>query len=311
MISKSVKAGSKSRTTHAIQESSCKPQVSPYYLPAKPGLPSDVPCVHIVKMSVSMPGSELRWWVTNLVALSLYRVWQIWNCPGVDKGYGRDPNTISSHQPVNAQMPDPLVVLPTELCTWFIAFAIDGVDAGPLELLLISRRWARLLLNTPSLWSQIYIQNGEDEMTRISTFLHFSRGCSLHVDIMTALPAMDSLQLIANHISRVSTITLRPSVSDTDTASHMEWWKDAASRILGRLSDGPLHVKDTSCFGISLRENDELYYCIILMQFTIGHTVNGTTHKQASATSVGFATAYQLWKEHVTRCAFSLNKGCH
>jgi hypothetical protein len=222
----------------------------------------------------------------------------------------QNPNTLSSHQ-LRAQMPDPLVVLPIELCTWFIAFAIDGLDAGPLELLVVSRRWARLLLDTPSLWNYIYIQNGEDEMARISIFLHFSKGCSLHVDIMTALPTMDSLHLIANHISRVSAISIRPSASDTGTSLHIERWKQTASRILAGLSNGSLHVKDASCFGISLKENNELYYCIILMQFAIGHTINGIYLQASSSAGLPATTHLQTWKERITRCACSSGEECH
>jgi hypothetical protein len=203
-------------------------------------------------------------------------------------------------------MPDPLVVLPIELCTWFISFAIDGLDAGPLELLMVSRRWTRLLLNTPSLWSHIYVQNGEDEMARISTFLYFSRGCSLHVDVMTTLPTMDSLHLIANHISRVATISIRPSFADTVTALYMEQWKRAASRIMEVLSNGPLDLKDASCFGISLRGNNEMYYCIVFIQFTMGNIEN-STDMQGVVTSAGLPAMYpQTWEERIIRCACSL-----
>jgi hypothetical protein len=64
-------------------------------------------------------------------------------------------------------MPDPLDALPYEIWIWCISLSIDGRLAGPLELLAVSRRWDGLLLNTPSLWSQIYIQNREDEMVFI------------------------------------------------------------------------------------------------------------------------------------------------
>jgi len=190
-----------------------------------------------------------------------------------------------------------------------MTFTIDGQRDGPLELFGVSRRWDRALLGSPSLWTQIYVENGEDEATRISTFLYLSRGCSLHVDIMTALPTMDSLDLIANHISRVSTISIRPSVGDTATASDMQQWEQAASHILGSLSNGPLAVNDTSCFGISLQENQELYYCVILMQFTMGNTVN-STNMQDSITSTGLpATTYpETWEECIARCACSLAK---
>jgi hypothetical protein len=202
-------------------------------------------------------------------------------------------------------MTDPLDALPYEIWIWCIAFSIDEQRDGPLELLAVSRRWDRALLDCPSLWNQIYVENGEDEIARISTFLYLSRGCSLHVDIMTALPdTMDSLQLIANQISRVSTISIRPSVSDTVTSSQMERWKHTASHILEVLGNDPLDVKSASCFGISLRENDEMYYCIALMQFTMVNTVNNAS-TQTSIASAGLpATTYlRKWEEQVTRYA--------
>jgi hypothetical protein len=221
--------------------------------------------------------------------------------------YRHERNPCSSHSPdLVLKMTDPLDALPYEIWIWCMTFAVDGRKDGPLELLAVSRRWAGVLLDTPSLWNQIYIENGEDEMARIATFLRLSRGCSLHVDIMTALPNLDSVQLIVDHISRVSTISIRPSAADTVTALDMQLWEEAASRILGRLSNGPVAVKDSSCFGISLRENQELYYCVVLMRFTMENTVKGT-NMQDSITCDGLpAITYpETWEERITRCAFS------
>jgi hypothetical protein len=147
-----------------------------------------------------------------------------------------------------------------------------------------------------------YVDNGEDEIARISTFLYLSRKCSLHVDIMTALPMLDGLELIGDHVSRISTISIRPSVADTVTALHMQRWEQAAARILGRLSNSPSDVKDASCFGISLRENQDLYYCIVLMQFTTGNTANSSNMIDSSEIPVlGYP---QTWEECITRCAY-------
>jgi hypothetical protein len=206
-------------------------------------------------------------------------------------------------------MPDPIDVLPYELWISCITLAISGLEAGPLELLAVSRRWERLLLDTPSFWSHIYVLNGEDEIARISVFLYFSRGCSLHVDIMTALPSMDGLQLVANQISRVATISIRPCASDTVTALCMERWIQVASYILEKLSNDPLasDVKDTSCFGISLWEHDRLYYCVVLMQFTMVTTGNTSNEKIYNTSAELPAMAHFLtWEEHLTRYALML-----
>src|SRR4051794_35443052 len=107
-------------------------------------------------------------------------------------------------------MPDPIEALPYEAWTLCILFAIDGQPSGPLQFTMVSTQWERLLCDAPPLWSHIYVQNGEDEMARISAFLHLSHDLPLHVDIMTVRPSIDCLQLVANHISRVATISIRP-----------------------------------------------------------------------------------------------------
>ena len=75
-------------------------------------------------------------------------------------------------------------------------------------------------------------------MARITTFLHLSQQSALHVDVMTVLPTVDSLRLVAEHISRVRMISIRHSASDTFTALHAEQWKRAAAYILEILSNG-------------------------------------------------------------------------
>ena len=204
-------------------------------------------------------------------------------------------------------MPDPLAVLPCELWSMCIAFAIGGQQAGPLELLMVSTRWATLLADTPSLWTQIYIRNGEDEMARISAFLHFSKRRSLHVDIMTVLPTVASLQLIAENISRVATISIRPDASETSAAFPMEPWKRAASNILSTLFNGrlPPDVEDNPCFGISFRENDQWHYRAILMQFTTAVIVTSSDERNGivSANMSDTETCFRRWEEYIARYA--------
>jgi hypothetical protein len=210
-------------------------------------------------------------------------------------------------------MHDPLDALPYEIWIWCITLAIDGRQVGPLELLAVSRRWEMLLLDTPSLWNQIYVQNGEDEIARISTFLHLSRKCSLHVDILTSAATRDSLHLIAKHISRVTTISIRPGPLDTVTALRMGEWKQATSHILTMLGNGlsASDVKHASCFGISLQENGLLYHCIVLMQFVMATMVNATD-KQNYITSAGLPIMVNsgMWEEYIARCALIAHWCC-
>jgi hypothetical protein len=203
-------------------------------------------------------------------------------------------------------MPDPLDVLPYEAWLGCILFAIDGREEGPRELLGVSRRWDQQLLDTPSFWRQIYVKNGENETARISTFLHFSKGCSLHVDILTTPLNLGGLKSITNHSSRVARISIRPGASDVITAFHMETWEKSASYILAMLGNGrlPPDVTCTSCFGISLRENNQLHYRTFLMQCTLANPVNHTD-TQNHIPSAGFpdTACLQLWEKRVSRYA--------
>jgi hypothetical protein len=197
-------------------------------------------------------------------------------------------------------MPDPLQVFPLELWSWCIQLAIDGQRAGPLEFIMVSRRWQSVLLDSPFLWSQIYLNNEEDEMALVSTFLCLSKRSPLHVDIMTVLPTMSSLELIAQHSSRVRTISIRPGPSNNITALYTKQWKQAASLTLASLLPGilPSDVKSTRCFGNTFCDNDQWYYSVILMHFTTGTRV----HERNRIVHTDTQRSFYLWEEHIARC---------
>lgn len=188
-----------------------------------------------------------------------------------------------------------LDALPYELWTLCMAFAVDGQEAGPLPLLVVCRRWKSLLLDTPSLWTQIYVRNDENEIPRISTFLGLSKECPLHVYITTPLFTMDYLEPIAAHISRVATISIRSTLWDGHTSLHMEQWKKAVSCIMEKLGNGilPSDAIHTSCFGVSLG-ND--LYRIILMQFTMVPTIPSLEDHDCS-TGVEFTVTN--WEDYI------------
>jgi len=205
-------------------------------------------------------------------------------------------------------MPDPLEVLPNEIWTLCMEMVVNGQANGPLGYLLVSTAWQRLLLETTSLWTQIYIQNTEDEMARISTFLHLSKGCSLYVDIMTVLPITDSMQLISENISRVREISIRPGPLDNPSELHAKQWKKTASDHLAKLSYNllPSDLARTSCHGISLRENAQLYYHVILVHLTIIETArNSRLNSPAPMDAFDTETCFQIWVEHIARCALT------
>jgi hypothetical protein len=190
-------------------------------------------------------------------------------------------------------MPDPLEALPIELWGLCMEFAIAGTVAGPLEFIMISRQWGSALFDSPSLWTQIYIQNGEDEIARISTFLHLSKQCQLHVDVMTVLPAVDGLRLVAEHISRVRTISIRPGASDSFTALHASEWIRAAAHILEILSNDMQlsDIESPICFGVTVWGDSKLHFHVILMQFTVAARVDGVNKRK------------HKWDDHITEYA--------
>jgi hypothetical protein len=199
-------------------------------------------------------------------------------------------------------MPDPLQVLPLELWSWCIQLAIDGQRAGPLEFIMVSRRWERVVLDTPLLWGQIHLCNDEDEMALVSTFLHLSKRSPLHVDIQTVLPTTGSLELIAEHSSRVRTTSIRPGASNTMTALYTKQWTRAASFTLASLLDGllPSDMKYTCCFGNTFRDNGQWYYSVILMRFTT-ETRARERNRIVHTDLPGIQRFSCLWEEHITR----------
>jgi hypothetical protein len=199
-------------------------------------------------------------------------------------------------------MPDPLQKLPLELWSWCIQLAIDGQRTGPLEFIMVSRRWQNILLDSPVLWTRIYLHNEEDEMALVSTFLHFSKRSPLHVEIMTVLPTTSSLELIAEHNSRIRTISIRPGASNTMTAAYTEQWIQAASFTMASLLAGllSLDIKHTSCFGNTFRDNDRWHYSVILMHITLEasvHEQNRIVHTDLP----DMQRAVCLWEEHIAR----------
>jgi hypothetical protein len=200
-------------------------------------------------------------------------------------------------------MPDPLQVLPLELWSWCIQLAIDGKRAGPLEFTMVSRRWESTLLDSPVLWTQIYLHNEEDEMALVSTFLCLSKRSPLHLEILTELPTTSSLELIAKHSHRVRTISIRPGASNTMAALYTEQWKRAASFTVAILLSGlsPSEIKYTSCFGNTFRDNGQWYYSVILLHFTMEtrvHERNRIVHTDL----LDIQRSFRLWGEHIARC---------
>jgi hypothetical protein len=186
--------------------------------------------------------------------------------------------------------------------------AIGGQVNGPLEYMAVSTAWQRHLLDTPSFWTQIYILNTEDEMARISVFLHLSKESLLYVDVMTVLPTAGSMELISENISRVGEISIRPGSSNASSELYTEQWKQAASNHLARLSYNllPSDLARTSCYGISLRENGHLYYRVVLVHLTLLNTErNYRPNIPALMDMFDTGTCFYMWEKHLARYALT------
>jgi hypothetical protein len=204
-------------------------------------------------------------------------------------------------------MPDPLNELPYEMWTWCIGFASHDQPAGPLAFMMVSQNWQRELLRAPALWSHIWIQNDEDEMARIWTFLHLSGHLSLDLHITTVLPNTDILQLIKPHLSRVRAISIRPNMRHALTSLHGEQWKQAASNVMAAFSNRvtPSNAGVYSCSGRRIGIYPGVYH-VALMQFLISHpeAKPASTEGQSQDDSLpGEQSLFFMWENYIDRCA--------
>jgi hypothetical protein len=206
-------------------------------------------------------------------------------------------------------MSDPLTELPYEIWARCIELAIHSQPAGPLAFLAVSQNWQRELLQTPALWTQICIQNDEDETARIWAFLHLSESSPLDVFVTTVLPTTDSLQLIKPHLSRVKTISIRSNTPHPPTALYAEQWRQAASNVMATFSDqlAPWNATDYSCSGRRIGVKPGVYH-VATMQFSISYheTKLASGEEQSRENSVGLSEEqdiFGIWQTYLSRCA--------
>jgi hypothetical protein len=187
--------------------------------------------------------------------------------------------------------------------------ASHNEPAGPLAFMMVSQNWQRELPRSPFLWSQIWIQNDEDEVARIWTFLHLSGHIPLDVHITTVLPNTDHLQLIKPHLSRVRTISIRTKPPHPLTNSYADQWKRVASNTMATFSDRvtPWNATDYSCSGWGIYADPTVYH-VTVMQFFI----SSVEDKQASTNrrsrkdfikSSEEEKRFCIWENYVTRYA--------
>jgi len=87
-------------------------------------------------------------------------------------------------QPITPQLPtfDPLERFPAEIWQECFRLAISDDAHGPLPYLAVSTKWHETILDVPSLWTTIIIDDGEDQDARIYTFLLLSKTLLLDVE---------------------------------------------------------------------------------------------------------------------------------
>lgn len=198
-------------------------------------------------------------------------------------------------------MSDPLRILPYEIFIKCIFLATREVPDGPLESTLVSQHWQAVLVDSPLLWSTIFLLNTEDEISRVSAFLHLSKEHALDVYIRTMLPTEEGLQLLKPHQHRIKKITMRPGFLVPDPVPPLYWgqWSIAISYILGTLLGlMPSEARDPLCIG-SFAEDQ---YHILLTQFAIVSSPDN--YKEPSADEQEMSEVHNLledWKEYISR----------
>ncbi|KIM22139.1 hypothetical protein M408DRAFT_28948 [Serendipita vermifera MAFF 305830] len=176
--------------------------------------------------------------------------------------YAQQTNAISSLYPESVPLLDPSSVLPYEIWIKCVSFVIQDVPTGPLELLTVSKSWYTLFINSPLLWTDVFLENSEDELARVWTFLHLSRDSPLHIHIRTMIPSNESLELLYPHRPRIKVISIMPGYHIEIPTSPTYWgqWRRSTSYILMTFFDDltPSDVEHT--YAGSLRGPQGEYY---------------------------------------------------
>ncbi|KIM28043.1 hypothetical protein M408DRAFT_24069 [Serendipita vermifera MAFF 305830] len=197
-------------------------------------------------------------------------------------------------------MPDPLRVLPSEIWSYCLEFALYKRPAGPLELMAVSHAWDVFLLTSSILWRHIYIRNGEDETARVQTFLELSTNYPLDIDITTILPDVKVLHLLEPHLPRVHTIAIRPFKPHLITAIYGEQWRQSVAYILTqsfpRLK--PHDLKDSHCSLRVLWGTYPLQQHVAVMRFETKNNYGSDQRNPRFPTNA--LPSIRVWEEHIT-----------
>ncbi|KAG8801991.1 hypothetical protein FRC17_006511, partial [Serendipita sp. 399] len=108
-------------------------------------------------------------------------------------------------------LPDPLTVLPSEICNQIFQKAVDNHSRPTEQLLLlsaVSTNWCQYLVSVPSLWTMIDLhESREDTLVSVATCLTLSRRWELHLNVGYILNAKEAFyELVVPHASRIAYI---------------------------------------------------------------------------------------------------------
>ena len=101
---------------------------------------------------------------------------------------------------------DPLQILPYELWVKCITLYARQQPEGALPLLAVSSEWQSRLLETPEIWTSIYLDGGHDEQSRVQCFFHLSKSFPIEIILDKVSGA---LEIAIKHRDRISLLTFK------------------------------------------------------------------------------------------------------
>jgi hypothetical protein len=118
---------------------------------------------------------------------------------------------------------DPLERFPYEIWQDCFRLAISDEAHGPLPYLAVSTKWNETILQDPSFWTTIIIDDGEDQDARIYTFLFLSKTLLLDVEYGAANGFPRVMDGCASRIRSIMESTIKSSGTLSDFLE--EWLK--------------------------------------------------------------------------------------
>jgi hypothetical protein len=144
-------------------------------------------------------------------------------------------HTMTTIAAMDPQTRDPLIRLPYETWLQCLSLAADDSADGPLPYLTVSTHWSETILSSPALWTQIIIDNGEDEEARLHTFLHLSGSQLLDVVCVGEIP-IQSLQLLTQSRMRIRSLVVYRSTEDRSMTISVLLWRSLGNQNMRRLA---------------------------------------------------------------------------